>query len=156
MQMYNKNMRQRNTGTKENNSLNYIAPHNSRPLIILRNGNFGMKNAIWILRFVDLTYVNGYIGTANSPLFQETCWFFWQLRHASFVHATQHRCTAIHPVPVNFTDKATYARHVSTTTWRADNVKIIGAISKTENSENWKTRYTLYTIHVWYISICYI
>jgi len=46
MQMYNKNTRQRNTGTKENNSLNYIAPHNSRPLIILRNGNFGMKNAI--------------------------------------------------------------------------------------------------------------
>ena len=34
-----------------------------------RNGVWGTKSAVCILRFVDLTYVNGCFGTVNSPLY---------------------------------------------------------------------------------------
>ena len=67
---------------------------------VLRNGIFVMKNAIWILRFIDLTHVNGCIGTANSPIFQEACCFFCRQRHTSLLPAAQYRGTAKHPAPL--------------------------------------------------------
>ena len=37
---------------------------------------FWYEKSVWILRFIGLTYVNAYIGTANSPFFQEWCCVF--------------------------------------------------------------------------------